>query len=237
MPLSFFFLLPRGLSIARRRRLFLSLFSLHRLFLLTPNRRSCFPSPSNPPGNNGNNSYALDVNLASLDVFNHKRLLDSARADPSAVSFQVRPVDVVALSTAASSPGGNSMLMRPSSTAEGRSSSGGLNRAPSFSSSHSLLAEAAAAGARAARPRAALPRPAFGSSPNLQVRFYFLFFFSFLARFATPPVSIMIACTCGLRIIWRLARRLKDAEGGERERTTFQLYDKQSFKPEKRTAR
>lgn len=38
--------------------------------------------------------YALDVNLGSLDVLNHKRLLDSARADPSAVSFQVRPVDV-----------------------------------------------------------------------------------------------------------------------------------------------
>lgn len=27
-------------------------------------------------------------------MLNHKRLLDSARADPSAVSFQVRPVDV-----------------------------------------------------------------------------------------------------------------------------------------------
>ena len=39
--------------------------------------------------------YALDVNINSLDVLNHKRLLDSARADPSAVSFQVRPVDVV----------------------------------------------------------------------------------------------------------------------------------------------
>ena len=39
--------------------------------------------------------YALDVNISSLDVLNHKRLLDSARADPSAVSFQVRPVDIV----------------------------------------------------------------------------------------------------------------------------------------------
>ena len=39
--------------------------------------------------------YALDVNIATLDVLNHKRLLDSARSDPSAVSFQVRPVDVV----------------------------------------------------------------------------------------------------------------------------------------------
>ena len=35
------------------------------------------------------------MNINSLDVLNHKRLLDSARADPTAVSFQVRPVDVV----------------------------------------------------------------------------------------------------------------------------------------------
>lgn len=39
--------------------------------------------------------YALDVNISTLDVLNHKRLLDSARGDPSAVSFQVRPVDIV----------------------------------------------------------------------------------------------------------------------------------------------
>ncbi|KFM25018.1 Tyrosine-protein kinase isoform SRK1 [Auxenochlorella protothecoides] len=39
--------------------------------------------------------YAFDVNIESLDVLNHKRLLDSARAEPSAVSFQVRPVDVI----------------------------------------------------------------------------------------------------------------------------------------------
>ena len=121
------------------------------------------------------NSYALDVNLASLDVLNHKRLLDSARADPSAVSFQVRPVDV-ALSTATAASGGSSsgLLLRPSSMGRERSSGGGngsgggLDRAPSFSASDSLLAEAAAAGARAARPRAPAARPAFGSSPNLQ---------------------------------------------------------------------
>lgn len=52
--------------------------------------------------------YALDVNLGSLDVLNHKRLLDSARADPSAVSFQVRPVDV------AVGHGHTSMARRPS---------------------------------------------------------------------------------------------------------------------------
>ena len=38
--------------------------------------------------------YALDVNTDGLDVLNHKRLLDFARADPGAVSFQVRTVDV-----------------------------------------------------------------------------------------------------------------------------------------------
>ena len=45
------------------------------------------------------------MNITSLDVLNHKRLLDSARADPSAVSFQVRPVDVVS---------GTDMAKRPS---------------------------------------------------------------------------------------------------------------------------
>lgn len=48
--------------------------------------------------------YALDVNISSLDVLNHKRLLDSARADPSAVSFQLRPVDVVSGSDLAKRP-------------------------------------------------------------------------------------------------------------------------------------
>ena len=54
--------------------------------------------------------YALDVNTDSLDVLNHQRLLDSARADPSAVSFQVRPVDVTACSS--SDPG--AVARRPS---------------------------------------------------------------------------------------------------------------------------
>jgi hypothetical protein len=44
--------------------------------------------------------YALDVNIDSLDVLNHKRLLDSARTDPTAVSFQVRPVDVTTTAAA-----------------------------------------------------------------------------------------------------------------------------------------
>jgi hypothetical protein len=39
--------------------------------------------------------YALDVNVDSLDVLSHKRLLDEARQDPSAVSFAIRPVEIV----------------------------------------------------------------------------------------------------------------------------------------------
>ena len=46
--------------------------------------------------------YALDVNIDTLDVLSHKRLLDEARADPSTVSFAVRPVEIVA--PACSSP-------------------------------------------------------------------------------------------------------------------------------------
>jgi hypothetical protein len=38
--------------------------------------------------------YAYDISIDSLDVLSHKRLLDEARADPSTVSFAVRPVDV-----------------------------------------------------------------------------------------------------------------------------------------------
>lgn len=39
--------------------------------------------------------YALDVNISSLDVLSHKRLLDEARSDPTTVSFAVRPVEVL----------------------------------------------------------------------------------------------------------------------------------------------
>lgn len=39
--------------------------------------------------------YALDVNIDSLDVLSHKRLLEEARSDPATVSFAVRPVEVL----------------------------------------------------------------------------------------------------------------------------------------------
>ena len=122
--------------------------------------------------------YALDVNIGSLDVLNHKRLLDSARQDPSAVSFQVRPVDV-----APGLHGSANMDKRPSlgnldsltevssglllpSKLQSRSSCGCLG------SDQRLMAPLQAASHHAQRiPKpGALPRPAFGSSPNLQVR-------------------------------------------------------------------
>lgn len=39
--------------------------------------------------------YALDVNIDSLDVLSHKRLLEEARSDPATVSFAVRLVEVL----------------------------------------------------------------------------------------------------------------------------------------------
>lgn len=89
--------------------------------------------------------YALDVNLGSLDVLNHKRLLDSARADPSAVSFQVRPVDVV--------------------VGHGHTS---MSRRPSFGNLDGFGSEAPPFGSANKGHPKSLPRPAFGSSPNLQ---------------------------------------------------------------------
>lgn len=39
--------------------------------------------------------YALDVNLDSLDVLSHQRLLNEARADQTSVSYAVRPVEIL----------------------------------------------------------------------------------------------------------------------------------------------
>lgn len=90
--------------------------------------------------------YALDVNINSLDVLNHKRLLDSARSDPSAVSFQLRPVDVVS---------GSDLAKRPSF--------GSLDTLQMHQ--EALLNSFSPHKLAGGRP---LPRPAFGSSPNLQ---------------------------------------------------------------------
>ncbi|KAL4445365.1 hypothetical protein ABPG77_011190 [Micractinium sp. CCAP 211/92] len=90
--------------------------------------------------------YALDVNINSLDVLNHKRLLDSARSDPSAVSFQLRPVDVVS---------GSDLAKRPS-----------FGSLDTLQMHHEALTNSFSPHKLSSgRP---LPRPAFGSSPNLQ---------------------------------------------------------------------
>ena len=116
---------------------------------------------------------ALDVNIGSLDVLNHKRLLDSARADPSAVSFQVRPVDVAG----AAQGNGSSTDRRPSfGNLDTLLTEVRLAAAPCFfvrecCGSQQLFAQAASAQAvaRSLSRHRSLPRPAFGSSPNLQV--------------------------------------------------------------------
>ncbi|GBF88923.1 hypothetical protein Rsub_01422 [Raphidocelis subcapitata] len=86
--------------------------------------------------------YALDVNIDSLDVLSHKRLLEEARSDPATVSFAVRSVEVLHARHS------NEPLPSPAFPAEPSPRRG----QPVPPSSRS-------------RP---LPRPAFGSSPNLQ---------------------------------------------------------------------
>lgn len=116
--------------------------------------------------------YALDVNLGSLDVLNHKRLLDSARADPSAVSFQVRPVDV------AVGHDRTSISRRPSFGNLDGFTSEVSRRQPlttyvadvaSGSLTARFAAQANSYGSASKGHPKSLPRPAFGSSPNLQV--------------------------------------------------------------------
>ncbi|PNH05660.1 hypothetical protein TSOC_008067 [Tetrabaena socialis] len=90
--------------------------------------------------------YALDVNVDGLDVLSHKRLLDEARADPTTVSFAVRPVEIIA--PPVSSPHevrgrGGTRLAVPADVAPAQ-----LTRSNS--------------------KKLGLSRPAFGSSPNLQ---------------------------------------------------------------------
>lgn len=86
--------------------------------------------------------YALDVNIDSLDVLSHMRLLEEARSDPATVSFAVRPVEVLHARQSEDN------LMTPAFTTE-----------PSPRRGHPMPPSA--------RHRR-LPKPAFGSSPNLQ---------------------------------------------------------------------
>lgn len=89
--------------------------------------------------------YATNVNTTSLDVLNHKRLLDSARSDPSAVSFQVRSVDVTGM--------------------HHTKSTGSFGSSQANSYSH--LRAIGESGMHMVQSQKSLPRPAFGSSPNL----------------------------------------------------------------------
>ena len=89
--------------------------------------------------------YATNVNTTSLDVLNHKRLLDSARSDPSAVSFQVRSVDVTGMNHVKSAGSFGS----------------------SQANSYSHLRAIGESGMQMVQSQKSLPRPAFGSSPNL----------------------------------------------------------------------
>ncbi|KAF5826901.1 kinase-like domain-containing protein [Dunaliella salina] len=84
--------------------------------------------------------YALDVNLDSLDVLSHQRLLNEARADQTSVSYAVRPVEILVQRSASS----------------GQHPTQGCDMASSPQ------------GHRNQRRGGMLPKPAFGSSPNLQ---------------------------------------------------------------------
>lgn len=59
--------------------------------------------------------YALDVNLASLDILNHRNLLQEARQNPDSVAFQVRQVEVL-LPRAKDAPGGSGLAESISSS-------------------------------------------------------------------------------------------------------------------------
>jgi len=88
--------------------------------------------------------YALDVNIDSLDVLSHKRLLEEARSDPSTVSFAVRPVEIAMArqeAAEAASPSTSASASRPGAPLPARP---GMRRVASRC------------------------KPAFGSSPNLQ---------------------------------------------------------------------
>ena len=105
--------------------------------------------------------YAIDVNTDSLDVLSHKRLLDEARLDPAAVSFAVRPVDVV---VAKYQPISTDALHSPTYEVCEK-----LPEAPLRSPRPcSQPPPPQPAGGRSVR-MSTLPKPAFGSSPNLQV--------------------------------------------------------------------
>lgn len=91
--------------------------------------------------------YALDVNTESLDVLSHKRLLDEARADPTTVSFAVRPVEIVM--PRPSTDGGVSCSSPHEVRRQASRRQQHLSSRPAFGSSPNLQALALEAGERA----------------------------------------------------------------------------------------
>lgn len=113
--------------------------------------------------------YALDVNTDTLDVLSHQRLLEEARADPSTVSFAVRGVEVVK-PTRSSFTGGPDLyatspkvcFLTATLVVHGLWTIL-LDLLPRFSADTCPIPQIIHG------LSTTLPKPAFGSSPNLQV--------------------------------------------------------------------
>ncbi|GLC45485.1 hypothetical protein PLESTM_001740800 [Pleodorina starrii] len=142
--------------------------------------------------------YALDVNVDGLDVLSHKRLLDEARADPTTVSFAVRPVEIVAQRPESS----------PHELQRANSRKLGLCR-PAFGSSPNLQALALEVGERTevqeAEPAAAGP----GRSAEENAVFY----------------EITIASVDQPKLLSRLSEALGDLGLNIREAHAFNTND------------
>jgi hypothetical protein len=120
--------------------------------------------------------YALDVNTDSLDVLSHKRLLDEARLDPTTVSFAVRSVEVLHIRPRESSDGLPSpafIEVRMQQQSHSQPSVDALHQLSQCRPKPQHLRPQASPRRGVMHPpmpRRTLPKPAFGSSPNLQVR-------------------------------------------------------------------
>jgi len=124
--------------------------------------------------------YALDVNLDSLDVLSHQRLLNEARSDQTSVSYAVRPVEIL-VQRSSSQQGGGDMAVSPQVRSVlhfvvcprtrdplDRVAQNRISRTSACEDRMCVCLLPPTQGQRGAR-RGMLPKPAFGSSPNLQV--------------------------------------------------------------------
>ena len=119
--------------------------------------------------------YALDVSIDGIDVLSHKRLLEEARADPTTVSFAVRPVEVVVPKHSRGNESPSSPVEVPG---PGTVVYHLFRRLLTHPCPHKQAVR------RQPSNRANLPKPAFGSSPNLQV-----------SAAAACSLSLLTACT------------------------------------------